>query len=56
MEKLNKSLAKISLNNKLIDGKYSKNSFYRFGDDLCELLLSYLTLEDKFRFECVSKK
>ena len=28
----------------------------RFGDDLTELILSYLTLEDKFRLECVSKQ
>ena len=28
----------------------------RFGDDMCELILSYLSLEDKFRFECVSKQ
>ena len=35
---------------------YAKNSTERFGDDLTELILSYLTLEDKFRFECVSKQ
>ena len=34
---------------------YSKDSFDRFGDDLCEEVLSYLTFEDKFRFECVAK-
>ncbi|CAG2103797.1 unnamed protein product [Medioppia subpectinata] len=28
----------------------------RFGDDLCQELLSYLSLEDKFRFECISKQ
>ncbi|CAG2119536.1 unnamed protein product [Medioppia subpectinata] len=32
------------------------NSLDRFGDDLCEELLSYLSLEDKFRFECISKQ
>ena len=35
---------------------YSRDSFDRFGDDLCEVLLSYHTFEDKFRFECVSKQ
>ncbi|CAG2101957.1 unnamed protein product [Medioppia subpectinata] len=35
---------------------YPKNSFDRYGDDLCQLLLSYLTFEDRFRCECVSKQ
>ena len=35
---------------------YPKDSFERFGDDLSEVLLSYLSFEDKFRFECVSKQ
>ena len=35
---------------------YAKNSFYRFGDDLTELILQYLTFEDKVRLECVSKQ
>ncbi|CAG2103002.1 unnamed protein product [Medioppia subpectinata] len=35
---------------------YAKNSMDRFGDDLCELLLSYLSFEDRFRCECVSKQ
>ncbi len=35
---------------------YPKDSFDRFGDDLCQLLLSYLTIEQKFGFECVSKR
>ncbi|CAG2108403.1 unnamed protein product [Medioppia subpectinata] len=35
---------------------YAKDSLDRFGDDLCELLLSYLSLEDRFRFECLSKQ
>ncbi|CAG2100924.1 unnamed protein product [Medioppia subpectinata] len=35
---------------------YAKNSMDRFGDDLCGLLLSYLTFEDRFRYECVSKQ
>ena len=35
---------------------YAKNSFNRFGDDLTELILQYLTFEDKVRLECVSKQ
>src|ERR1700761_5632135 len=35
---------------------YAKNSFGRFGDDLCEVLLSYLSFEDRFRCECLSKQ
>ena len=35
---------------------YPKNSFDRFGDDLTELILTYLTFEDKVRLECVSKQ
>src|SRR6266700_6390662 len=35
---------------------YSKSSFDRFGDDLCELILSYMAFEDKFRLECVAKQ
>ena len=34
----------------------SKDSFNGFDLDLTEVLLSYLTLKDKIRFECVSKK
>ena len=33
-----------------------KNSMDRFGDDLTELILQYLTFEDKIRLECVSKQ
>ncbi|CAG2170217.1 unnamed protein product [Oppiella nova] len=33
---------------------YRKDSFDRFGDDLCQLLLSYQTFKDRFRHECVS--
>ena len=32
---------------------FDVNAFNRFGDDLCELILSYLSFEDKMRFECV---
>ncbi|CAG2108656.1 unnamed protein product [Medioppia subpectinata] len=35
---------------------YAKNSLDRFGDDLCALIVSYLTFEDRFRYECVSKQ
>ncbi|CAG2172157.1 unnamed protein product [Oppiella nova] len=35
---------------------YAKNSLDRFGDDLCQHLLSYLPLEDRFRHECLSKQ
>ena len=35
---------------------YVKNSFDRFGDDLTELILQYLTFVDKIRLECVSKQ
>ncbi|CAG2112406.1 unnamed protein product [Medioppia subpectinata] len=35
---------------------YAKNSMDRFGDDLCALLLSYLSIEDRFRCEYVSKQ
>ncbi|CAG2102478.1 unnamed protein product [Medioppia subpectinata] len=35
---------------------YAKNSMDRFGDDLCALLVSYLSLKDRFQCECVSKQ
>ena len=35
---------------------YSKDSFDRFGDDFCELILSYLRLFDKISYECLSKQ
>ncbi|CAG2113640.1 unnamed protein product [Medioppia subpectinata] len=35
---------------------YSKDSFDRFGDDLCQELLSYMAFKDRFRCECVSKQ
>ena len=35
---------------------YTKESMDRFGDDLTELILQYLTFEDKVRLECVSKQ
>ena len=33
-----------------------KSSFDRFGDDLIELVLSYIPFEDCFHFRCVSKQ
>jgi hypothetical protein len=46
--------------NKLCSRKKTKcgfdiDSFERFGFDLCELILSYLSFRDKVIFECVSK-
>ncbi|CAG2102114.1 unnamed protein product [Medioppia subpectinata] len=35
---------------------YAKNSMDRFGDDLCQLLLSYLSFGDLFQCESVSKQ
>src|SRR5882757_9040973 len=35
---------------------YSKESFDRFGDDLIELVLSYIPFEDSFQYKCVSKQ
>ena len=35
---------------------YIKNSFERFGDDLTELVLSYISFEDCFHYKCVSKQ
>ena len=35
---------------------YSKNSFDRFGDDLCEYVLSFIEFKDSFRLSCVSKQ
>ncbi len=34
---------------------FNFNSFDRFNDDLCEVLVSYLSISDKIRLECVSK-
>ena len=33
-----------------------KTSFDRFGDDLSQLIVSYLTIEDKFRFQCLNRQ
>ena len=37
--------------------EYSRDSFsHRICDDLCEVVLQFLSLEDKIRFECVSQQ
>jgi hypothetical protein len=46
----------IQVKSQLIDGKYSKDSFDRYGDDLCEKIFSFLSIEQKLKFECVSKQ
>jgi len=46
---------KINFEKKTKSGFYC-NSFDRFGDDLCELLLSNLLIIDKIRLDCVSKQ
>ena len=35
---------------------YARDSMERFGDDLTELILSYLYINDKVKFECLSKQ
>ena len=35
---------------------YRRDSMDRFGDDMCELILSELNFEEKVRLECVSKQ
>ena len=35
---------------------YRSDSMDRLGDDLTELILQYMTFEDKIRLECVSKQ
>ncbi|XP_054161720.1 uncharacterized protein LOC128959740 [Oppia nitens] len=39
-----------------MDKNNNKSSFDRFGDDLADLILRYLSLEDQLRLECVSKQ
>ncbi len=45
----------IKTTNMTKDGYYC-DSFDRFGDHLCQLLFSFLSIEEKFRFECVWKQ
>ena len=42
--------------NLLFNTSFPKDSFDRFGDDLTELIVSYLWFEDKLRLQCVSKQ
>ena len=35
---------------------YERDSMERFGDDLTEEILYYLSLKDKVKFECLSKQ
>ena len=34
---------------------YNVHSFHRFGDDLCELIISYLTIKQKIVFQSVEQ-
>ncbi len=38
------------------DNGFELDSFERFSDKLCEELISYLSISDKIRLECVSKQ
>ena len=42
--------------NLLFNTSFQKDSMDRLGDDLTELIVSYLWFEDKVRLECVSKQ
>ena len=53
---INYYLITILLHKRVAMKVYAKNSFDRLGDDLTELILQYLTFEDKVRLECVSKQ
>jgi hypothetical protein len=45
-----------SNNNNNNESSLKRDSFSgRICDDLCEVLLSYLSFEDKIHFECISK-
>jgi hypothetical protein len=35
---------------------YKRKSFDRFGDDFCELILSYLEMKDKIRLQFVNNQ
>src|ERR1700712_3011936 len=53
-------MGNIMSSNKLVDNRYveySRDSFrHRICDDLSEVILQYLSLEDKLRLQCVSKQ
>jgi hypothetical protein len=38
------------------NGTYERKSFDRFGDDFCELILSYLEIIDKIRLQYVNSQ
>jgi hypothetical protein len=38
------------------NGTYERKSFDRFGDDFCELILSYLEIDDKTRLQFVNNQ
>jgi hypothetical protein len=53
----NKNCESINNNNNNNENELKRDSFSaRICDDLCRLLLSYLSFEDKIRFECVLKQ
>jgi hypothetical protein len=52
---LNKMKKEIKCVNKTKSGFY-RNSFDRFGDDLCELLLSYLSISDKINLASMNTR
>ncbi|CAG2167894.1 unnamed protein product [Oppiella nova] len=53
-DQLSADMAKMSMNG--TPEEYPKDSFDRYGNDLCEVILSYLSFKDSFRFECLSKQ
>jgi hypothetical protein len=53
----NKNCQLINNNNNIKEIDLRRDSFSdRICDDLCEVLIKYLSFEDKIRFECVSKQ
>ena len=42
--------------NRIESTVFAKDSMDRFGNDLTELILSFFTIEDTLRLECVSKQ
>ncbi|CAG2162930.1 unnamed protein product [Oppiella nova] len=53
-KQLIQKLSRIGMNG--TQEEYPKDSLDRLGDDLCGLVLSYLSLKDSFRYECLSKQ
>ena len=39
-----------------VNHRYKPDSFDRFGDDLAEVIMSFLAFEDQIRLECLSKQ